>query len=1114
VAYTFVRHSDAPLNIPASPAYIIHALDLNSLQIAIEAETAGIANVRESQYAGGAAANGTTDDYPVLHAADLAAIGMTYIGPGSYRVSSSLTITQPTYVADGAQLLPDSGVTVTFAVMPRLPDAYCFAGFGICTFAAGVASHLKSIWWSAGVPGGATAALAALASASLEYTAGNLVPQHLSLTSRVDGGATPNGSASNILLLANASPTMVTGFTGGSTGAFLTLLFQDGNTTLVNSATLVLADYANLTGVAGSSLTLLFSAGIWWELSRTGPTTTSAALPVTPTLTGTPYAGPGLGGNLVQNGDFSNGSVGWVLTAQASIDTNQADAPPSSDTCLKMVTTAIYQSMYGASFPVLPNTMYTIGGYVRADGANNGYIIPFGFKNADCSDANPLILVEAYTLNASWTFVSASFTTPGWCKMIKVALDCQAASTYYYGRIGLVQGSTYTDAMFASNPLGNRSLVTCEATTNLLNDGDCEGVGGSATAPMFNDPLADVTAWTNISGTVSVASNVLTLTDGVSASVGHPDWWDTQGSVGVSASQVRFQSQVGWKEYDLFLTYVDSNNHIYVALLPGSPASMSVYKRIAGVLYLVGNGNVTLTDGTVYWFTWTRSGTGLTASVCADGAVPGAVAGTLTVTIADTALQAGRLAFQAIGAALLLGQMGSTAYSNIFQVSGARPSAWAAIFSAGTPAFCWSKAQSFSGTYSLSVYTNDSGSSGYWNQTVTIINGDKYVPSCRVYAASGNPKWAFYGSPYTPTYGQGTTTSWQPLSEVDTVIATSTNVAALLQAGVAGGLVYFDCMGYEQKAYPTLNLSPFPAFYVPTGTRTAKYASIPVPPGFVGARPWTMRFTAKFAGDVTKITLYSPLLTMVGAAPAWAVGADGFGMYVLYNTSYSSSLAFLAGTTVNTVTVYGVLTFDGFSTFSVYGGGALHGTFQSNPQIGSSLQLGNGECGWSLSGLVIANHAWSAAEVAGDYANPNPPGLISGGGLYLLPGMLYAQAPDASAGSLGVAPAVPGRSVSDIVRVGLLETAAIRSLAPSGYLSLNGMGLDQNGLMLLGGLKRLPGQSIGTTQTTVAHGLGRVPGIALVQPHSNAVVSMSAPADATNTYWIASTAATADIYVA
>jgi len=76
------------------------------------------------------------------------------------------------------------------------------------------------------------------------------------------------------------------------------------------------------------------------------------------------------------------------------------------------------------------------------------------------------------------------------------------------------------------------------------------------------------------------------------------------------------------------------------------------------------------------------------------------------------------------------------------------------------------------------------------------------------------------------------------------------------------------------------------------------------------------------------------------------------------------------------------------------------------------------------------------------------------------------------------------------------------------------MGLDQNGLMLLGGLKRLPGQSIGTTQTTVAHGLGRVPGIALVQPHSNAVVSMSAPADATNTYWIASTAATADIYVA
>jgi hypothetical protein len=61
--------------------------------------------------------------------------------------------------------------------------------------------------------------------------------------------------------------------------------------------------------------------------------------------------------------------------------------------------------------------------------------------------------------------------------------------------------------------------------------------------------------------------------------------------------------------------------------------------------------------------------------------------------------------------------------------------------------------------------------------------------------------------------------------------------------------------------------------------------------------------------------------------------------------------------------------------------------------------------------------------------------------------------------------------------------------------------------------KLLTNQGIGTSETTIAHGLGITPNNVLVFPYSNAVVYRSRAPDATNIYLKASAACSADIYV-
>ena len=66
---------------------------------------------------------------------------------------------------------------------------------------------------------------------------------------------------------------------------------------------------------------------------------------------------------------------------------------------------------------------------------------------------------------------------------------------------------------------------------------------------------------------------------------------------------------------------------------------------------------------------------------------------------------------------------------------------------------------------------------------------------------------------------------------------------------------------------------------------------------------------------------------------------------------------------------------------------------------------------------------------------------------------------------------------------------------------------------IINGFKKLANQSIGTTQTTIAHGLPFVPTHIIVSPLATGMVWQSAVADAANVYLTASASTTADIYL-
>jgi hypothetical protein len=88
----------------------------------------------------------------------------------------------------------------------------------------------------------------------------------------LDNDATPDVTGSNVWFVNNSAATSITMLDGGYPGQIVTLFISNGNTTLVNSASFILAGAANFVGTANDVITLLKysdnSGGVWVEVSR------------------------------------------------------------------------------------------------------------------------------------------------------------------------------------------------------------------------------------------------------------------------------------------------------------------------------------------------------------------------------------------------------------------------------------------------------------------------------------------------------------------------------------------------------------------------------------------------------------------------------------------------------------------------------------------------------------------------------------------------------------------------------------------------------------------------------------------------------------------------------
>lgn len=83
-----------------------------------------------------------------------------------------------------------------------------------------------------------------------------------------DADATPSVGKGNDFTASNTGATSITTFDDGAENQIITILFTNGNTTLVNGATLKLAGAANFVGSADDMIVLKKRSTVWYEVSR------------------------------------------------------------------------------------------------------------------------------------------------------------------------------------------------------------------------------------------------------------------------------------------------------------------------------------------------------------------------------------------------------------------------------------------------------------------------------------------------------------------------------------------------------------------------------------------------------------------------------------------------------------------------------------------------------------------------------------------------------------------------------------------------------------------------------------------------------------------------------
>ena len=84
----------------------------------------------------------------------------------------------------------------------------------------------------------------------------------------VPADTTPPVDLGDMFSITNAGPISITAFDDASVGQQITLIFKDGNTTIVDGANLHLAGAANFVGSADDILVLAWDGTHWYEVSR------------------------------------------------------------------------------------------------------------------------------------------------------------------------------------------------------------------------------------------------------------------------------------------------------------------------------------------------------------------------------------------------------------------------------------------------------------------------------------------------------------------------------------------------------------------------------------------------------------------------------------------------------------------------------------------------------------------------------------------------------------------------------------------------------------------------------------------------------------------------------
>ncbi len=133
----------------------------------------------------------------------------------------------------------------------------------------------------------------------------------------------------------------------------------------------------------------------------------------------------------IANGDFENGSASWILSPQASIDTNPAVAHAGSNS-LELVATAGYQGTK-QSITASPGQMYTFGAWGRSSTSGGQYSV----VSFDATGTRLGYATYNFAGTGIWTAVAGTYITPANTARVTVSAQSNVAGTFSFDDVGL-----------------------------------------------------------------------------------------------------------------------------------------------------------------------------------------------------------------------------------------------------------------------------------------------------------------------------------------------------------------------------------------------------------------------------------------------------------------------------------------------------------------------------------------------------------------------------------------------------------------------------------------------------------------------------------------------------